>query len=212
MDMEQHAEHRHPLPFSTPSAGRPGRRLARWAGGLALLLAGAAAAASPGMMVSPMGMMGMKEGMKAHGYGHGHHALAPHNAAAHFLMMAGRLGLDEQQRRRLRELRDRWIEEHAADEARLRAARQDLQAVLRADTIDRAKAEELLGRIGQLEQGLWRAFIEQLATIKEMLTPEQRQRLRMMHRMMKGHGMGMPMGGGMRGEMSGHPKAHGMSR
>ncbi len=174
--------------------------------GLALGLAGAALAAPPG------GMGGHGKGMHGAtghhgGYRGGHHGLRPHNAAAHFLRMANRLGLDKGQVQRLRELRDRYIEEHAVTEARLRAAQQDLQALLRADTIDKDKAGELLGRIGQLEGQLWQAFIDQLATIKELLTPEQRQRLRMMHRRMgHGTGSGMPAGhpkGGMKGHQGG---------
>jgi len=179
--MEQHRNHR------TPCLSRPLPRL--------LLGAFLAVALAGGTLAAPAAGMG-KHGMTGARHG-GHHSLRPHNAAAHFLKMARRLGLDEKQLQRLRELRDRYIEEHAATEARLRAARQDLQALLRAETLDKAKAGELLGRIGQLERELWQAFIDQLAAIKELLTPEQRQRLRMMH-----HRMGPGVGGGM---PAGHP-------
>lgn len=138
----------------------------------------------PGMGVHPpMGAgsgpgmgMGMHEGMGDHG--RGGHGLQPHNAAIHFLKMADALGLDAGQVEKLRKLRDDWIDNNAANEAHLAAAQGDLRRMLFADTIDRKAVEDELAKIGPIEGQLWRAFVQQLLEIKNMLTDEQRARLR----------------------------------
>jgi hypothetical protein len=153
----------------------------------------------PGMHGAGMGAMdGGEMGMDHHDMGmHGGmgHEMRPHNAAAHFLMMADALGLDEGQKDRLRKLRDDWIEANAANEARLKAAQEDLGNMLAADTIDLKPANAQLAIIGKVEGQLWQAFVGQLKTIKDLLTDDQRARLRDWHH--RGPGMGFGMGPGM---------------
>jgi hypothetical protein len=149
-----------------------------------------------GMEAMDSGDMGMDHhGMGMHG-GMGHE-MRPHNAAAHFLMMADTLGLDDGQKDRLRKLRDDWIEANAANEARLKAAQEDLGNMLGADTIDLKPANAQLAIIGKVEGQLWQAFVGQLKTIKDLLTDDQRARLRDWHHRGPGMGMGFGMGPGM---------------
>jgi Spy/CpxP family protein refolding chaperone len=151
-----------------------------------------AAGTHPGMAAHQgMGMhggsgMGMRDGMgmgdgKGMGRGQG---LQPHNAAVHFLKMADALGLDAGQRAKLRKLRDAWIDNNASNEARLRAAQDDLRALLFADTFDLKAVDAVLEKIGPIEGQLWRDYAQQLLEIKSMLNDDQRARLRArMHRM-----------------------------
>lgn len=128
--------------------------------------------------------------MAAHRWGHPSHMFGPHNAAVHFLAMAGPLHLTDKQITRLKALRDTWIKKNSVREARLKAAQADLRRLLAADTIDLKAADHLLARIGSIESGLWHDFVRQLQDIKAMLTPEQKRRLAAMHHRKPGAGMG----------------------
>jgi len=187
----------------TAHIARTGRIAGTLAGGMlaAALLASPALADPPdGMGHPPMGGMGhppmagmghpgMGGMMDGHDHGAmgrhpgGGHEYGPHNAAVHFLGMADFLGLDDTQRDRLRKLRDDWIEANSTNEERLEAAQADLGDMLAADTIDLKAVNEQLTIVGKVEGQLWRAFAAQLAAIKEMLTDDQRARLREHHRM-----------------------------
>jgi len=154
--------------------------------------------AGPHAGMGMSGGMGHK-GMGMHGGGMGH-AMRPHNAAAHFIAMADALGLDDAQKARLQKLRDEWIESNAANEARLKAAEADLNRMLAADTIDLKPVDAQLAIVGKVEGQLWHAFAAQLKSIKDLLTDDQRARLREHHRMGMGSGMGgSGMGPGMMG-------------
>lgn len=132
--------------------------------------------------MSGMGHPGMGEMMNRHHEGKGGHDFGPHNAAVHFLRMADFLGLDDTQQDRLRKLRDDWIEANSTNEERLEAAEADLREMLAADMIDLKAVNAQLAIVGKVEGQLWRAFAAQLAAIKEMLTDDQRARLREHHR------------------------------
>jgi Spy/CpxP family protein refolding chaperone len=178
---------------------------AAWALAALALAATPALAEPPGMGHAGMGHAGMGHGGMGHGgmgmqhggkMGGGEgHGMRPHNAAVHFLQMADALGLDDAQKARLRKLRDEWIESNAANEARLKAAEADLKGMLSADTFDLKAVDTQLSMVGKVEGQLWHAFAAQLAEIKDMLTDEQRARLRQRHGM--GAGMGMRPGMGM---------------
>lgn len=161
----------------------------------------------PGMGMGQHPGMGMAHGamgMEAHGMGMGMtghggmgHEMRPHDAAAHFLLMADTLGLDDTQKDKLRKLRDDWIESNAANEARLTAAQADLGVMLAADTIDLKPVNAQLAIVGKIEGQLWQAFAAQLKAVKDLLTEDQRARLRDWHRGGPGAGMGPGMGMGM---------------
>jgi len=170
-----------------------------------VLAAGPVLAEPPGMGMGHPGM-GMEHGGMGMGTDHGMgmqhggatgHETRPHNAALHFLQMADALGLDDAQKARLRKLRDDWIESNAANEARLKAAESDLGTMLAADTFDLKPVDAQLAVIGKVEGQLWHAFAAQLKEIKDLLTDDQRARLRERHRMGPGMGMGMGQGMGM---------------
>jgi hypothetical protein len=120
-------------------------------------------------------MGGHGDGMKGHGFG-------PHNAAVHFIAMADTLGLDDGQITRLREMRDAWIEANSAKQARLKAAEADLKRLLAADDIQMKEVDAELALIGQIEGPLWRDFAVQLKDIKDLLSKDQKARLRERHR------------------------------
>jgi len=153
----------------------------------------------PGMGMTAHGEMGMgmdhhAMGMGMMGHGGMGHEMRPHNAAVHFLMMADALGLDDTQKDKLRKLRDDWIETNSTNEERLEAAQADLNAMLTADTFDLKPVDAQLAIVGKIEGQLWHAFAAQLKGIKDLLTDDQRARLRDHHRM---GGSGMGMGPGM---------------
>jgi Spy/CpxP family protein refolding chaperone len=108
--------------------------------------------------------------------------LQPHNAAVHFLDMAGALGLDDAQVAKLRRLRDAWIANNSTNEARLEAAEIDLQALLFARSVDRRAIEDEVAQIGPMESQLRLAFTQQLLEIDQMLTDPQKARLREIRR------------------------------
>lgn len=172
----------------------------------ALLLAGAMLAVSPAVQADK-GMRGHGDGPMMMGQSHGkmHKGdLYPHNAAAHFLKMADMLKLSPEQIGQLRRLRDDYIAKHAVHEDQLKAARSDLMRELYADDIDMARVNALFEQIGKLEGELWRAFAEQLKSVKGVLNATQKQMLRDLHSGMDmdhGKGMGRGAGGGHGGMM-----------
>ncbi len=184
-------------PTRTP--GRTPWAPAAWTLAALCLVATPALADPPGKGMHPgMGMQHGGMGMgKDHGMGYGH-GMRPHNAAIHFLAMSDRLGLDDAQVAELRKLRDDWIESNATNEARLKAAQADLSELLAADSIDMKAADAQLAVVGKVEGQLWHAYVAQLKDIKDLLTDDQRARLRSWHSGMgHGPGMGMGMGPGM---------------
>jgi hypothetical protein len=162
----------------------------------AVLLASALTAApalaeppgKPGMGMHPgmhsgMGMGAMHGGrMGGHGDGMKGHRFGPHNAAVHFIGMADTLGLDDGQVARLREMRDAWIEANSAKQARLKAAESDLKRLLMADDIQMKEVDAELSLIGRIEGPLWRDFAVQLKDIKDLLSKDQKAKLRERHR------------------------------
>ena len=115
-----------------------------------------------------------------HGRGHDVHALRPHNAAEHFLKMAGPLKLTDDQIKQLTQLRDDYIQKNAASEDQLKAAFNDLGRALYADDIDVSATNGLLEKIGKLDGQLWPVFVQQLHDIKALLTPEQKKMMKSM--------------------------------
>jgi len=115
-----------------------------------------------------------------HGKGHDMHALRPHNAAEHFLKMAGPLKLTDGQIKQLTQLRDDYIQKNAASEDQLKAAFNDLGRALYADDIDVSATNGLLEKIGKLDGQLWPVFVQQLHDIKALLTPEQKKTMKTM--------------------------------
>lgn len=165
--------------------------------GAVILLAGTALAASPAAHAE-MGMRGHGGAAMMMGKSHGKMQkgeVYPHNAAAHIVNMGEMLQLSPDQTTQLRKLRDDYIQKHAVGEDQLAAARSDLKRELHADAIDMGRVNALFEQIGKLESELWRAFAEQLRSVKGMLNPSQKQMLREMHSETEMHGAGKGRGG-----------------
>src|SRR3569832_122901 len=113
---------------------RPGRHKAIYAGVLTAVIfcstLVSSASADP-EMAGHNGTGNLDSGQEMrHGKGHDMHALRPHNAAEHFLKMAGPLKLTDGQIKQLTQLRDDYIQKNAASEDQLKAAFNDLGSAL----------------------------------------------------------------------------------
>jgi len=163
---------------------RPGRHKAIYAGVLTAVIfcstLVSSASADP-EMAGHNGTGNLDSGQEMrHGKGHDMHALRPHNAAEHFLKMAGPLKLTDGQIKQLTQLRDDYIQKNAASEDQLKAAFNDLGSALYADDIDVSATNGLLEKIGKLDGQLWPVFVQQLHDIKALLTPEQKKIMKSM--------------------------------
>lgn len=170
----------------------------------AALMLGAAPAAQADPMGHGYGEHGM--GMKHHGeYRHGHqgYMMKPHNAAKHFMKMGRMLKLTGDQYKKLKEMRDDYIQNNSVAEQQLKADHGDLKWLLHAGKFDRDAIDKKLSEIGKLESQLWKAYIDQLQAIDGMLTDDQKAALKDMYEH-RGRGMGGHPGMGM------HPPGTGM--
>ena len=98
----------------------------------------------------------------------------PRNAALNFLRMDKMLNLSSEQKEKLRTLRDDWIENQTVPAAQLKVARSDLIHMIYSNT-DSKEIDAHLKKIGQLEGGLWRAFVDHYKSIIDILTKKQRK-------------------------------------
>lgn len=142
------------------------------------LFFGSVASAAPDMGGHPHMHM---EGHDHRGMmGHGVQNLRPHNAAEHFLQMANRLNLSNDQIKQLTKMRDDYIDKYALTEDQLKAAFDDLGRALFADDVDMKIVTPLLEKIGKLDAQLWPAFAQQLHDIKALLNSDQKKALKEM--------------------------------
>lgn len=118
------------------------------------------------------GPMGTHPG--EHGNYNNYREYRPRNAARNFLHMDKMLNLSSEQKAELRKLRDDWIENQSVPQAQLKVARSDLIHMIYSDT-DSSTIDEHLKKIGQLEGGLWRAFVAQYKSIIKLLTDKQKK-------------------------------------
>ena len=109
-----------------------------------------------------------------HGNYNNYREYRPRNAAQNFLRMDKMLNLSSEQKGELRKLRDDWIQNQTVPQAQLKVARPDLIHMIYSDT-DNSTIDEQLKKIGQLEGGLWRAFVAQYKSILKLLTDEQKK-------------------------------------
>jgi Spy/CpxP family protein refolding chaperone len=90
---------------------------------------------------------------------------------------AGRLGLDEAALARIRAVADAARPELEQLETALRAERDALHELLRADTPDRDAAMSQVERVGAAETALDKRRIATMLEIRQLLTPAQRAEL-----------------------------------
>jgi protein CpxP len=103
------------------------------------------------------------------------------------------LGLTLDQERRLRELRTEFAKESERRSAEIRVAEIELDALLQQDTWDLAKIEPKVKQIARLQGDLRLARIETLAAGRDVLTPEQLERLKQIGHRMRSGGFGPGM-------------------
>jgi Spy/CpxP family protein refolding chaperone len=116
------------------------------------------------------------------------------------------LGLTLDQERKLRDLRTEFAKESERRSADIRVAEIELDALLEQDKWDQAKIEPKVKQIATLQGELRLARIKTLAAGREVLTPEQLEKLKQVgHRMRPGLGGG-GFGPGMMGPGSRPPR------
>jgi Spy/CpxP family protein refolding chaperone len=90
------------------------------------------------------------------------------------------LGLDENQKEAVREIKSRVMKDAIRKRADLEVARIDLRDLLHKDTVDMNAAETALKKIASLQTDIRLSHIKALEEIKAKLTPEQRKKLKEM--------------------------------
>ncbi len=92
------------------------------------------------------------------------------------------LSLTEEQTRRIQEVLAVHRERTARRSIALARARLDLRELLREPTPNRGRVDAVARRISDLRQQLVRARLETVLELRQVLTPEQWGRLRLMRR------------------------------
>ena len=86
------------------------------------------------------------------------------------------LGLDENQKKDIREIKDSTMKNTIRKRADLEIARVDLRAMLQRDQVDMKAVEAKLKEMASLQTETRLAWIKAVQEIKEKLTPEQRKK------------------------------------
>jgi Spy/CpxP family protein refolding chaperone len=146
---------------------------------------------SPGQ-AGPMGMQG--PGMPGPGFGGGGWG-SSHEGPLITIMLDHRLelGLTLDQEQRLRELRTEFAKESERRSAEIRVAEIELDALLEQDKWDLAKIEPKVKQIATLQGDLRLARVKTLAAGRDVLTPEQLERLKQIGHRMRSGGFGPGM-------------------
>jgi len=136
-----------------------------------------------GMMCPMMGqmhggqqMMGGMMGMKGERMGR-HHPWFQHGVSL-MLRNAGRLGLNDQQKTKLNDIRRKYSKDIIRQDAELKIAEIDLDALLKVSDINLGKVKEALKKSEGIETQIRYLKIEALTEAKKTLTDGQREILR----------------------------------
>lgn len=87
-----------------------------------------------------------------------------------------RLNISDEQSTRLREIRESRQPEAVRLRTDARAARQDLRRLLQSETLDRKAVDAKVKEIADFHATALRARIDTMLAMREVLTPEQRQK------------------------------------
>jgi Spy/CpxP family protein refolding chaperone len=131
----------------------------------------------PGPGDRPDGGMGERGPM-----GHGRRAMMER------MRMARQLDLSRDQRDKIAQIRDREQRQMIRQRADLATARLDLRRLLREERIDRAAVNRQIDALARMRAEMAKARIGTMLEIRDVLTPEQRQKAR--EGRMGGDGMG----------------------
>ena len=91
------------------------------------------------------------------------------------------LGLSEEQRAKMKTVREQAKEKQDAFRTQLKAKHEALGQELDAQKPDRAKAEAIVMELGALEQQMGLDRVDMIFQIRAILTPEQYQKLQALH-------------------------------
>jgi protein CpxP len=94
--------------------------------------------------------------------------------------MAEALGLTAEQQSQLEEIRKADRETLRAARQRVHEARRALEEALAAETVDQALVETRTRELSEANDAMTRAMTEHTLRVREVLTPEQREKLRTM--------------------------------
>ena len=86
------------------------------------------------------------------------------------------LGLSDEQSTRLREIRESRRHEALQHRTDARAARLDLRRLMESQTLDRKAVDAKVKEIADLKAAGFRARVDTMLAMREVLTPEQRQK------------------------------------
>lgn len=88
------------------------------------------------------------------------------------------LNLTEQQTTKLRDLQVQQQKSALEQRARMQVKQLELRELLRSESPDRAAAERVINELGDLQKSRMKAQLDQRLAFQQVLTPEQRQKLR----------------------------------
>ncbi len=89
-----------------------------------------------------------------------------------------RLGITSEQAARLQAQQRAFVKAIIRDRAELQVKRIELEELLAAEKLDRELIEKKLGELNQAQCAIQRSAIENRLAMREMFTPEQRQKMR----------------------------------
>jgi len=98
-----------------------------------------------------------------------------------------RLNLTEQQKQQLKDLRFQSSKEKIQRQADLKVARLEYRQLMSEDLPDRSQVMSKLDQISQLQSNLRKHQVDSRLSARELFTPEQRSKLRNIHRNMRLH-------------------------
>ena len=120
---------------------------------------------------------GIHQGM-GEGFGPGHR----------LEMMAARLDLTDEQKASIEKIHDAAQEQRMETRKEMMRLRNELEGELMKDEPSENKALELTGKIGDLRTAQQKSRLSTRLAVQEQLTPEQRDKMLMMHAGGRGHG------------------------
>ncbi len=112
----------------------------------------------------------------------------------HFQRILASLGLDENQKKAVSDIRSRVAKDTVRKRADLQIARIDLRNILNKDKVDMAAVESNLKKTATLQTEIRLSHIKAWQEVKALLTPEQKKKL---DELRAGPGAGRMLRGGM---------------
>lgn len=139
------------------------------------------------MMEQGMGMMGGRMGMGREGMGH--HRRWFHYGVTLMLQNADKLGLSDEQRKQLDEIRTRYSKDIIKQDAESKIAEIDLRVLLKESEINLSEVKEALKKVENAETQIRYLRIMAFVEARKILTGEQKNSLKKLMEMRATPGM-----------------------